>query len=113
MEQAADGRVLDRLFEVIVSRKGDDPERSHTAALFAKGPAKIAQKVGEEAVETVIEAVAGDRAKLADESADLLYHLLVLWAANEVAPQDVWRALEGRKGISGLVEKAGRDDNES
>lgn len=112
MEQAADGRVLDRLYEVIVSRKDGDPALSHTAALFAKGPAKIAQKVGEEAVETVIEAVAGDRAKLADESADLLYHLLVLWAANEIAPQEVWQALEGRKGISGLVEKAGRDDND-
>ncbi len=112
MELAVDGRVLDRLYEVIVSRKDGDPEHSHTAALFAKGPAKIAQKVGEEAVEAVIEAIAGDRAKLADESADLLYHLLVLWAANEVAPREVWQALEGRKGISGLVEKAGRDEND-
>jgi len=110
-ESAADGRVLDRLYEVIVSHKGGDPERSHTAALFAKGPAQIAQKVGEEAVETLIEGLTGDPAKLADESADLLYHLLVLWAVNDVAPPAVWQALEGRKGISGLVEKSAREDN--
>jgi phosphoribosyl-ATP pyrophosphohydrolase len=109
---AVDGRVLDRLYEMIVSRKDGDPERSHTAALFAKGPAKIAQKVGEEAVETLIEGLVGDPVKLADESADLLYHLMVLWAVNGVEPPAVWQALEGRKGISGLVEKAGRDDND-
>lgn len=103
-----DGRVLDHLFEVIESRRDDDPETSHTAKLFKKGVLKIAQKVGEEATETVIEGVAGGRDKLADESADLLYHLLVLWASRGLKPCDIWRQLEGRKGISGIAEKASR-----
>ncbi len=105
-----DGRVLDRLFDVIVSRIDSDDETSHTAKLFSKGPAKIAQKVGEEAVETVIEGVSGTAEQLADESADLLYHLLVLWAARNLKPDDVWAALEGRKGISGIAEKAARPE---
>ena len=61
-----------------------------------------------EATETVIEGVAGSREQLADESADLLYHLLVLWAARGLTPNDIWRQLEGRKGISGIAEKASR-----
>ncbi len=107
-ELELDGRVLDHLFEVIESRRDDDPETSHTAKLFKKGVLKIAQKVGEEATETVIEGVAGGRDKLADESADLLYHLLVLWASRGLKPCDIWRQLEGRKGISGIAEKASR-----
>lgn len=103
-----DGRVLDHLFEVIESRRDDDPETSHTAKLFNKGVLKIAQKVGEEATEAVIEGVAGSREQLADESADLLYHLLVLWSARGLTPNDIWRQLEGRKGISGIAEKASR-----
>ncbi len=103
-----DGRVLDHLFEVIESRRDDDPETSHTAKLFSKGVLKVAQKLGEEATETVIEGVAGTREQLADESADLLYHLLVLWAARGLTPNDIWRQLEGRKGISGIAEKASR-----
>ena len=70
------------------------------AKLFDRGITKIAQKVGEEAVETVIEGVAGDRARLAEESADLLYHLLVLWAASGIKPAKVWAALETRKGTA-------------
>lgn len=105
---AVDGRVLDRLFEVIESRRTADPESSHTAKLFAKGSAKIAQKVGEEAVETAIEAAQRAREGVVSESADLLYHLLVLWADQGVTPEEVWRALEGRKGVSGIVEKAAR-----
>lgn len=108
VEHELDGRVLDHLFEVIESRRADDPETSHTAKLFNKGVLKIAQKVGEEATETVIEGVAGTREKLADESADLLYHLLVLWASRGLKPSDIWRQLEGRKGISGIAEKASR-----
>jgi phosphoribosyl-ATP pyrophosphohydrolase len=107
-ELELDGRVLDHLFEVIESRRDDSPETSHTAKLFSKGVLKIAQKVGEEATETVIEGVAGSRDKLADESADLLYHLLVLWAARGLKPNDIWRQLEGRKGISGIAEKSAR-----
>jgi len=110
-EPAWDGTVLDRLYAVIESRFGADPESSHTAKLFHQGLPKIAQKVGEEAVETVIEGVAGKRAGLAEESADLLYHLLVLWAARELKPEQVWAALEGRKGVSGLAEKAARNDD--
>ena len=102
------GQVLDRLFETIESRRHADPSVSHTASLFAKGANKIAQKLGEEAVETVIEAVAGNNKKLAAESADLLYHLLVLWAARGLTPADIWAQLEARQGMSGLAEKDAR-----
>ena len=101
-----DIQVLERLFAVIESRRGADPESSYTARLFAKGTPKIAQKVGEEAVETVIEAMAGDRDRLTEESADLLYHLLVLWAATEVRPSDVWQALGRREGKTGIRTQA-------
>lgn len=103
-----DGRVLDALYTAIEARRGADPAVSRTAKLFAKGPNKIAQKVGEEAVEAVIEAVAGDNDALVAESADLLYHLLVLWAARGIAPAAVWAALEARRGTSGIAEKAAR-----
>ena len=109
MTQASlNGSVLDALFDVIESRRGADPETSHTAKLFDGGPAKIAQKVGEEAVETVIEATRGNKDGVVNESADLLYHLLVLWAAGGVQPDEVWAALERRKGVSGIAEKASR-----
>jgi len=104
-----DGRTLDELYQVIESRRGDDPGSSHTARLFDRGVPKIAQKVGEEAVEAVIEGVSGTPEQLAAESADLLYHLLVLWAARDLPPAEVWRALQARKGVSGLEEKAARD----
>ena len=100
--------VLDRLYEVIDSRKGADPESSYTAKLFAKGQKKIAEKLGEEAVETVIEGVTGDAEKLTAESADLLYHLLVLWSASGVKPDAVWQELARRQGMSGIEEKARR-----
>ena len=100
--------VLDRLYRVIESRKGGDPASSYTAKLFARGRGKIAQKLGEEAVEAVIEGVRGDRGALAAESADLLYHLLVLWADAGVRPEDVWQALAAREGTGGLAEKASR-----
>jgi len=102
------GSVLDSLYDIIESRRGADPESSHTARLFSRGTDKIAQKLGEEAVETVIEGVRGHKAGVVNESADLLYHLLVLWAASGVQPAEVWAALEGRKGISGIAEKASR-----
>ena len=107
-EAALNGSVLDVLYELIEGRRGADPESSHTARLFDRGLDKIAQKVGEEAVETVVEAVRERREGVIDESADLLYHLLVLWAASGVEPKQVWAALEGRKGISGIAEKASR-----
>ncbi len=105
-----DARILDDLYAVLLSRKDADPETSYTAKLFAKGETKIAQKLGEEAVETVIEALRGDNAALAAESADLLYHLLALWAARGVTPEEVWAALEARQGTSGLAEKAARGE---
>jgi len=106
--QALDARVLERLFDVILGRKGGDPASSYTAKLLAEGKPKIAKKLGEEATETVIAATAGTAGEVARESADLLYHLLVLWAAAGVKPADVWAELARREGTSGLAEKAAR-----
>lgn len=103
-----DPHILDRLHEVIESRKSADPESSYTAKLFDRGRSKIAQKVGEEAVETVIEAISGDPAKITSESADLIYHLLVLWVDAGIDPADVWDELARREGISGIDEKNSR-----
>jgi phosphoribosyl-ATP pyrophosphohydrolase len=100
--------VLERLFAVIESRKGADPGTSYTAKLLARGPKQIAKKTGEEAVEVVIAALTEDSARVAEESADLLYHILTLWAATGVRPGDVWAALASREGTSGLAEKAAR-----
>lgn len=102
--------VIDRLYEVIEARRSADPSTSHTAKLFAKGTRKIAQKAGEEAVELVIEAVRGKRDRIVEESADLMYHLLVLWADAHVRPQEVWQELMRREGISGVSEKAARGE---
>jgi phosphoribosyl-ATP pyrophosphohydrolase len=99
---------LDRLFEVIRSRKGADPETSYTAKLFSQGTLKIAKKLGEEGVETALAGVAENDEALIGESADLLYHLLVLWAARDLEPTAIYRALEGRTHRSGLQEKASR-----
>lgn len=106
-----DGRLLEQLFGVIESRRGADAGTSYTARLFAKGRAKIAKKTGEEAVEVVVAALAEGRQELAAESADLLYHLLVLWASAGIKPRDVWAQLAKREGVSGLAEKAARRDN--
>lgn len=101
-------KVLDDLYQTILSRKGADAQTSYTASLFSKGTAKIAQKVGEEAVETCIEALQGDKDKIKQESADLLYHLMVLWADQGIKPEDVYAVLESREGTSGIVEKNSR-----
>ena len=100
--------VLDRLYVVINSRKGADPETSYTARLFSRGRQQIAKKLGEEAVEALIEGIRGDKLKLVGESADMLYHLLTLWAAVNVKPQAVWNELARREGLSGIAEKASR-----
>ena len=102
------GDALERLWWVIESRRGADPGTSYTAKLFARGREKIVQKLGEEAVEVVIEAVKGDRAALIGESADLLYHLLVLWADSGISPEDIATELARREGTSGIAEKRGR-----
>lgn len=101
-------KILERLYGVIQSRKGRDPETSYTAKLFSRGRERIAQKVGEEATETVIAAVKNDREHIVSESADLLYHLLVLWADAGIKPSDVSACLEKREGISGIEEKRSR-----
>ena len=104
----ADEKILEALFVVIDSRRTADPETSYTARLFAKGLHKIAQKLGEEATEAVIAAVAESNDRFVRESADVLYHLLVLWAAKGVAPAAVWAELERRFGTSGVAVKEAR-----
>ncbi len=99
---------LDRLFETIAARKGADPASSYTAKLLKDGVRQCAKKFGEEAVEAAIAAVSGEKQALAAESADVLYHLLVLWAASGITPEDVYAALKAREGQSGLAEKASR-----
>ena len=100
--------TLERLAATIAARKGTDPETSWTAKLLSKGPEKCAEKFGEEAVEAIIEAVKGDRARLTAEAADVLYHLLVMLASRDVTLEEVLQELERREGTSGLAEKAGR-----
>ena len=100
--------LLARVFATIRARRGADPKASHTAGLFAAGAPAIAQKVGEEAVETVIAGLGNDRSALVRESADLLYHLLVLWAERGVTPDEVLAELARREGTSGVAEKGAR-----
>lgn len=100
--------TLDRLAATIAARKGADPDSSWTAKLLAKGPEKCAEKFGEEAIEAIIEAVKGDRARLTAEAADVIYHLLVMLAARDVALADVLAELDRRAGTSGIAEKAAR-----
>ncbi len=100
--------VLDRLWTVVLDRRNADPAVSHSARLLSRGTAKVAQKFGEEAVECLIEAVAGNKSALICESADVLYHLLVLWVSAGVHPSEIWAELERREGVSGIAEKAAR-----
>lgn len=100
--------TLDTLAATIASRRMADPGSSYVAALFAKGLPKIAQKLGEEAVETVIAALGGDAKAVTGEAADLLFHLLVLLEATGVPLADVYAELDRREGVSGLDEKAAR-----
>ena len=105
---ALSGEVLDRLWTVVMDRRSADPAHSHSARLLSRGTTKVAQKFGEEAVECLIEAVTGDNPALISESADVLYHLLVMWVAAGIEPADVWSELVRREGVSGVVEKASR-----
>ncbi len=102
------GSVLDRLHATVLDRRAADPSTSHSARLLSRGTAKVAQKFGEEAVECLIEAVAANPAALVGESADVLYHLMVMWVAAGVEPSQVWSELERREGVSGIAEKAAR-----
>jgi phosphoribosyl-ATP pyrophosphohydrolase len=96
------------LFAVIRSRKDADPASSYTAKLFARGTLQIAKKLGEEGVETALAAVGQDREHVIAESADLLYHLLVLWAARDITPEEAYKALDARTNRSGIEEKNSR-----
>ncbi|KQM64010.1 MULTISPECIES: phosphoribosyl-ATP diphosphatase [unclassified Sphingomonas] len=100
--------AFDRLESVIASRIGGDPAQSYVAKLHARGTAKIAQKVGEEAVECVIAACSNDRAGLIGEAADLLFHLTLLLRTQGIALDDVRAELTRREGTSGIAEKASR-----
>lgn len=100
--------VLDRLWAVVMARRTADPAVSHSARLLSRGTPKVAQKFGEEAVECLIEAVAGNKDALVAESADVLYHLIVLWVDAGIGPDEVWTELRRREGVSGVEEKASR-----
>jgi phosphoribosyl-ATP pyrophosphohydrolase len=100
---------IDQLFATIASRKGGDPKTSYTAQLLAAGAARCAKKFGEEAVEAALAGAMKDKKALTAESADVLYHLLVLWAACGVTPADVYAALKARESRSGLAEKVARN----
>ena len=100
--------TLDDLAQLIDARKSADPNSSWTAKLLAKGPEKCAEKFGEEAIEAIIKAVKGDKAALTSEAADVLYHLLVMLAASDVALNDVMAELARRQGTSGIAEKSAR-----
>lgn len=103
-----DGRILDKLYDVIIARKGADPTSSWSAKLLNEAPELPAKKLAEESAEAIIEALKGDRAGLTKEAADVIYHLLVLMAASDVSPEDVWAELERREAQSGIEEKSSR-----
>lgn len=105
---SADWSALDRLRATIDSRRDADPANSYVARLLSRGRHKIAQKLGEEGVETALAAVDGDNADIVSESADLLFHLMVLWADAGIDPADVLAELDRRADTSGLDEKAAR-----
>lgn len=96
---------LERLYQAVLAARDLDPSSSRTARLFQRGPAKMAKKLAEEAIEVAIDAVGGDRDAVISESADLLYNLAVLWAAADVSPDDVWAEMDRREALLGIAEK--------
>jgi phosphoribosyl-ATP pyrophosphohydrolase len=104
--------TLNKLNQVIKERKNLSADSSYVAQLFSKGTKKIAEKVGEESIETIIAALQESKEQFIYESADLLFHLSVLWVDRNVAPEEVMAELERRMGISGLDEKAARQAKE-
>src|SRR5256714_9387588 len=96
---------LQRLYDAVIAAKDLDPATSRTARLFQRGPAKMAKKLAEEAIEVVIDAVNRNPDAVVRESADLLYNLTVLWAAAGVRPQDIWRRMARREDLLGIAEK--------
>lgn len=103
--------ILDRLAEVIESRKGGDPDASYVSRLFSRGEDAVLKKIGEEATETVMAAKDGDRLRIVGETADLWFHCLVMLAHYGLRPADVLMELRRREGISGIDEKASRTGN--
>jgi phosphoribosyl-ATP pyrophosphohydrolase len=103
----ANADVLNRLWTIIESRKDADPDVSHSARLLARGAPRVVQKLGEEAVECLIEVMVGNRAGTIAESADLLYHLLVAWVHMGIRPEEVWQELRNRESVSHLTEGPG------
>ena len=96
---------LERLYLAVLAARDLDPATSRTARLFQRGPAKMAKKLAEEAIEVAIDAVHGDNEAVIRESADLLYNLTVLWASAGVRPEDVWREMSRREDMLGIAEK--------
>jgi phosphoribosyl-ATP pyrophosphohydrolase len=104
------GDSIERLYDAVLAAKGSDPVVSRTARLLCAGRAKIAKKLVEEAVEVVIDAMNGDRAAVIRESADLLYNLVVVWAASGVQPSEVWNEMSRREQLFGIAEKLPKRD---
>jgi len=100
--------ILGRLERVIASRKGGDGDKSYVAKLFKKGRKKIAQKVGEEGVELALAGVLDDKAEAITESADLLFHMMILWSDMGISPEEIFAELARREGLSGIDEKNSR-----
>jgi phosphoribosyl-ATP pyrophosphohydrolase len=103
--------ILERLAEVVESRKSADPDQSYVARLFARGEDAILKKIGEEATEAVLAAKDGDRLRIVGETADLWFHCLIMLALYGLRPADVLAELRRREGISGIDEKAARADD--
>ncbi len=100
---------VSRLYDAVIAVRGTDPAKSRTARLLRSGRAKVAKKLGEEAVEVVIDAMHGQTAAVVRESADLLYNLVVLWVHAGIAPDDVWAEMQRREKMFGIAEKLPKD----
>jgi phosphoribosyl-ATP pyrophosphohydrolase len=100
---------VDRLYEAVLAAKQGDPASSRTARLLRAGRAKMAKKLAEEAVEVVIDAMHGHRDAVVRESADLIYHLVVLWVSSGLEPEDVWAEMKRRERLLGIAEKLPKD----
>ncbi|MDF1584990.1 phosphoribosyl-ATP diphosphatase [Geminicoccaceae bacterium 1502E] len=101
---------IQRLFDAVAERRGHEPASSRTAKLLAGGRPKICKKLGEEAVEVVVDGLRGDREAVILESADLLYQLVVLWVHMGVPPEEVWAEMDRRESRYGLAEKIAKSD---
>jgi phosphoribosyl-ATP pyrophosphohydrolase len=102
---------IECLYDAVAARRGVDPALSRTAKLIATGLTKIAQKVGEEAVEVVIDAITGEREGVIRESSDLLYHLVVLWHELGIEPAEIWAEMSRREAMMGIAEKLPKAPN--